>query len=45
MYKRQGLMYEQDSPNFPDGDNDTIKDDETSFTVTEFGKKFAEIVL
>ena len=40
-----GLMYEQDSPNFPDGDNDTIKDDETSFTITEFGKKFAEIVL
>lgn len=40
-----GLMYEQDSPNFPDGDNSTIKDDDTSFTVTEFGKKFAEIVL
>ena len=40
-----GLMYEQDSPNFPDGDNDTIKDEETSFTITEFGKKYAEIVL
>ena len=40
-----GLMYEQDSPNYPDGDNDTIKDEETSFTITEFGKKFAEIVL
>lgn len=39
-----GLMYEQDSPNFPDGDNDTIKDDETSFTVTDFGRKFVEIV-
>lgn len=39
-----GLMYEQDSPNFPDGDNDTIKDDETSFTVTEFGRKFIDIV-
>ena len=46
VYKRQalGLMYEQDSPNFPDGDNDTIKDDETSFTVTEFGRKFIDIV-
>lgn len=40
-----GLMYEQDSPNFPDGDNDTIKDEETSFTITEFGKKYGEIVL
>lgn len=40
-----GLIYEQDSPNYPDGDNDTIKDEETSFTITEFGKKFAEIVL
>ena len=40
-----GLMYEQDSPNFPYGDNDTPKNEETSFNVTDFGRKFAEIVL
>jgi hypothetical protein len=40
-----GLMYEQDSPNFPDGDNNTIKDDETSFTITEFGRNFVRIAL
>ena len=39
------LMYEQDSPNFPYGDNDTPKNEETSFNVTDFGRKFAEIVL
>ena len=38
-------MYEQDSPNFPDGDNNTIKDDETSFTITEFGRNFVRIAL
>ena len=40
-----GLMYEQDSPNFPYGDNDTPKNEETSFNVTDFGRKFAETVL
>ena len=40
-----GLMYEQDSPNFPYGVNDTPKNEETSFNVTDFGRKFAEIVL
>jgi len=40
-----GLMYEQDSPNFPDGDNNTIKEDETSFTITEFGRNFVRIAL
>lgn len=39
-----GLMYEQDSPNFPYGDNDTPKNEETSFNVTDFGRKFVEIV-
>lgn len=39
-----GLMYEQSSPIFSYGDNETIKDDETSFTVTEFGKKFIDTV-
>lgn len=40
-----GLMYEQDSPDFPDGDNATIKDDETSFSITKFGRKFVQFAL
>lgn len=39
-----GLMYEQNTPLFPDKDNNTIKDDETSYTITEFGQKFIDIV-
>lgn len=39
-----GLMYEQNTPLFPDKDNNTIKDDETSYTITAFGRKFIDIV-
>ena len=39
-----GLMYEQNTPLFPAKDNNTIKDDETSYTITEFGQKFIDIV-
>ena len=39
-----GLMYQQDSPLFPDGDYTVIKNELASFTITEFGDKFIEIV-
>lgn len=39
-----GLMYQQDSPLFPDGDYTVIKIELASFTITEFGDKFIEIV-
>lgn len=39
-----GLMYQQDSPLFPDGDYAVIKNELASFTITEFGDKFIEIV-
>ena len=39
-----GLMYKQNTPLFPAKDNNTIKDDETSYTITEFGQKFIDIV-
>ena len=39
-----GLMYQQDSQLFPDGDYTVIKNELASFTITEFGDKFIEIV-
>lgn len=39
-----GLMYQQDSPLFPDGDYTVIKNELASFTITDFGDKFIEIV-
>lgn len=39
-----GLMYQQDSPLFPDGDYTTIKNAMASFTITDFGDKFTSII-